>query len=284
MTPEKEQEIASRILERAELAQMTRQLRLNLGKASEKRKGDPDITEAIRKVSPKKTVDATPKSNSNSSKTKRSATPSPPPPPPSRDANIARSPATPRATKDDDVGADLLMYLATSPGASATTTSNRKGPSTPNGFSPDGTTVRLSHLKNSNVVSPPFKMNDSPMLYTLRGAHPTTPGRSDLRFNMGDYVHNLFSPSPGFSKGLHATPLSVERAHGSNVLGNSSPGGHLKPGRIMRREDSSGSIANGTNAPVIDYRIDPDGITPANGSNESATAGTGKDLAAEGGI
>ncbi|GAV52836.1 hypothetical protein ZYGR_0AI01180 [Zygosaccharomyces rouxii] len=282
MTPEKEQQIASRILERAELAQMTRQLRLNLGKASEKRKGDPDITEAIRKVSPRKTSDATPKTYSDSSKIKRCGTPPPPPPPPSRDANIARAPATPRATRDDDVGADLLMYLATSPCASTTTTSNRKGPSTPNGFSPDETTVRLSHLKNSNPVSPPFKMGDSPMMYTLRGPHPTTPGRSELRFNMGDYVHNLFSPFPGFSKGIHTTPLSMEKTQGPNVLGNSSPGGHLKPSRMVRREGTHGNGVNGIDAAMIDYKLDTDGGTHDSGSNGSTAAGTGKNLAAEG--
>ncbi|CAR26846.1 hypothetical protein ZYGR_0I01180 [Zygosaccharomyces rouxii] len=280
MTPEKEKQIASRILERAELAQMTRQLRLNLGKASEKRKGDPDITEAIRKVSPRKTLGATPRGNSSSNKPKDSGTP-PPPPPPSRDANILRAPATPRATKDDDVGADLLMYLATSPCASTTTTTNRKGPSTPNGFSPDETTVRLSHLKNSNPVSSPFKVSDSPMVYTLRGAHPSTPGRSELRFNMGDYVHNLFSPSPGFSNGIHTTPLSMEKPQTSNLLGNSSPGGHLKPSRFVRREDTSGNAVDSADTSAMEQRIDNDGGTHTDGSN-GTTAGTGKNLAAEG--
>ncbi|CDH09545.1 uncharacterized protein ZBAI_01329 [Zygosaccharomyces bailii ISA1307] len=223
MTPEKEQQIASRILERAELAQMTRQLRLNLGKASEKRKGDPEISEAIRRVSPKK----------NSHSTPQRTTGTPPPPPPSRDA--PREPATPNASRDDDGGADLLMYLATSPCASA-----KRGPSTPKAFSP-GETLRYSHLKQ-NAASSPFKVSDSPMLYMVRGAHPSTPGRNDMRFNMGDYVHNLFSPSPGVNRGgIHATPLSLEKTN-TAIMSSNSPGGHLKPGKVVRAKVNGDSL------------------------------------------
>lgn len=122
---------------------------------------------------------------------------------------------------------------------------------------------------------------------------------------MGDYVHNLFSPSPGVNRAIHATPLSMEK---TNNLNNNSPGGHLKPGRIMRREDSlviphapttddrlsidsnnsndkknSSNKKNGSNKNNSSSGPDTTALSDVNGirANKTTTAGTGKNLAAE---
>lgn len=63
-----------------------------------------------------------------------------------------------------------------------------------------------------------------------------------MRFNMGDYVHNLFSPSPGVNRGgIHATPLSLEKTN-TAIMSSNSPGGHLKPGKVVRAKVNGDSL------------------------------------------
>lgn len=160
---------------------------------------------------------------------------------------------------DNTAGADLLMYLATSPYNKSShngTPMNVRIPTTPRSyhyasqFSLNGNTVstsndavRFSHIKpsasspqstfKSNLLPnfPDESLMDSPSLYlsnnsgsvqatlspqqrrkpTTNSLHPpsnvpTTPSRElngtnfnllrTPNFNMGDYLHNLFSPSP----------------------------------------------------------------------------------------
>ncbi|SCU93866.1 LANO_0E05006g1_1 [Lachancea nothofagi CBS 11611] len=330
MSPQKEQEIALKILERAELAQMTRQLKMGLSKVATPKKSSrdnarpktrmspvklnmPPIARENTRVSPLKRNRADQESElspngaeeEHQDKTEPDAITRPSTPPRSVQKTRRRSlhseredgtdpaelavPRTPISSREtNDLGADLLMYLATSPYTSAKSTT-LQGPQTPSaavGASQgkilttpslqqqqhsSGDAVRLSHIKNqppssssssshfgfkvpnhtssstahhetpSHSSSSQFsEIMDSPQVSfymtsssprkrkgsvpsataaatttstisanTQTLAVPGTPSR-ELRtaqllatpnFNMGDYVHNLFSPSPRFTSG-----------------------------------------------------------------------------------
>ncbi|SCU93231.1 LADA_0G01992g1_1 [Lachancea dasiensis] len=310
LSPQKEQEIALKILERAELAQMTRQLKMGLSKVATPKKSSRDngrprartspvkmdlplVTLNTSRLSPLKrsrTTGETPTESEGASRrvpaprqTDSIKTPSTPP----RSSQRTRRPSvrldrdngtelavprTPKAPLDtNDLGADLLMYLATSPYTSAKS-GTQHGPQTPSiptsssgghGAIPT-TPSQNSHLKaqssssaqhfgfkvpshavsNSGFHETPSQSSsqfseimDSPQasLYMSSSsprktknppasssgpnnpttfnpptlAVPGTPSR-ELRsshllttpnFNMGDYVHNLFSPSPRVGSG-----------------------------------------------------------------------------------
>lgn len=330
LSPEKEQEITNRILKRAELAQMTRQLKMKLSKVPTSREGSPvknrrkrvadgndlEIKEAIARVSPVK-KDWTGASRLRDGKVEQEAfgqarspvkemrRPSTPPPaPPTSSSSTMRDihssmdgqamPSTPAQSRhrqktalpavistahdgkvtsypqatlstpqrgingkkgdhsENEVGADLLMFLATSPYTSSASGSRQtRMPSTPMAYMSHGVgpqdpedPIRFSHMKPSisspqstfkvpnHVISHSYNqgsshMNSSasdalieaPTIYASTanspspskrrhmvdpGLIPTTPSR-ELRsshllktpnFNMGDYVHALFSPSP----------------------------------------------------------------------------------------
>lgn len=179
------------------------------------------------------------------------------------------------ATSENEVGADLLMYLAASPYTSSSSLRGSRQayemsrlPTTPMAYhnehpaNDDDDAIRFSHMKPS-MASPQstFKvpmqvahgnlpssaphselLMDSPSLYmassmsphkrgtndhpphttssTLQPHIPSTPSR-ELRvssshllktpnFNMGDYVHNLFSPSPRVGPPSTATAASQQ--------------------------------------------------------------------------
>lgn len=334
--PEKEQEIASRILKRAELAQMTRQLKMKLGKVPtsresspvkvRKRRGDggcdPEIKEAIAKVSPVKKGRAEDEGETSEEcgspvkQMKRWSTPPPVPPTSSSSVLPDRSddmgiPTTPRRVRrshhtvppvvissangvevngrsmsmlttpkskpqgrksgsnENEVGADLLMYLATSPYTSASSAhQSTKVPSTPRNYMSNGAgledsqdAIRFSHMKpQASSPQSTFKvpthlarqgsysqghsahfpassselLMDSPAIYMATATSPekrrqlavpepsnvpTTPSR-ELRstshllrtpnFNMGDYVHALFSPSPRVASSATSRPASTQ--------------------------------------------------------------------------
>lgn len=357
MSPEKERELTSKILERAQLAQMTRQLKMGLSKVptgksssnsnsiavfsspakeenqtearlSRKRTSDEEaIQDALRRMSPLKkhlTKDET--SISTLKDYDRPSTP--PRVPPSSSASILAEPkekshsveisTTPKAvitqpiflsaqsdkllmtpkrnvinvsarvqengnpnSSDNDVAADLLMYLATSPYVSTKTPYERlpttpsmslhiNSTSNPNDLD-DGendAAVRFSHIKPSisspqstfkqpalittsgNSMSFTDTLMDSPTLYmttspsqkkkssgiasngynTNHLSHiPSTPSRelkSSLNpnafllktpnFNMGNYVHNLFSPSPR----VNLSAMSNHNSNGLQVVAN----------------------------------------------------------------
>ncbi|SCW03785.1 LAFE_0G18162g1_1 [Lachancea fermentati] len=281
LSPQKEQEIASKILERAELAQMTRQLKLGLSKVATPKKASRDAKSKVRvspvkfsipkvhteqyRISPLKRERNPEEHIDNDHEQsplkvhKRPSTPNGAEPKARRksikhdrdDIPEIAVPRTPRAAQDNDVGADLLMYLATSPYTSkqqnqlpiVSGNGKMKIPTTPSYLSqgPNGDAIRLSHIK-AHTTSPhsAFKvpnhttgttlggtpsniselmespsvalyMSPSPNKRKVSGtgpqttlAIPSTPSR-ELRsshllktpnFNMGDYVHNLFSPSP----------------------------------------------------------------------------------------
>ncbi|CAI6717749.1 BFH_HP2_G0043390.mRNA.1.CDS.1 [Saccharomyces cerevisiae] len=339
MSPEKEQELASKILHRAELAQMTRQLKLGLSNVpSTKRKQDSttkkrsgedaedvdedhktlleaispakkplhDDTNKMTVISPVKFVEKpnTPPSSrqrkaedrSQQIKPRKEDTPSTPRASatpiilphasshyqrphdknfmtPKRNNNNSsnhsnnnnnikkKAAGSKDAPQDSDntAGADLLMYLATSPYNKSShhgTPMAVRMPTTPRSYhyasqlSLNGNTagtsndaVRFSHIKpsasspqstfKSNLLPnfPDESLMDSPSLYlsnnngsvqatlspqqrrkpTTNTLHPpsnvpTTPSRElngtnfnllrTPNFNMGDYLHNLFSPSP----------------------------------------------------------------------------------------
>ena len=335
LSPEKEQEITNRILKRAELAQMTRQLKMKLSKVPTSREASPvknrrkrvvdssdhEITEAIARVSPVKKewikgrLGEDEAENASSGATspvkdlKKLGTPPPAPPTSSsscmRDLNSSRDgqamPSTPGRTRsrnrnalplvistssdgqvtqpivstpqrsvngkkgdhgENEVGADLLMFLATSPYTS-TTNSNRQTrmPSTPmaymshNGGQQDSeVAIRFSHMKPSmsspqstfkvpsHVINHNYNNHNSsevliepPSIYSSsthspspsKRRHmgvpepthiPTTPSR-ELRsshllrtpnFNMGDYVHALFSPSPRVPSTATSRPATAQ--------------------------------------------------------------------------
>lgn len=295
LSPQKEQEIALKILERAELAQMTRQLKVGLSKVATPKKSSRDNSKGSVKLSPSKFEiphvaleaerisplkrtrnfknDAIGEDSGNAledgeSPLKTQKRPSTPPraQPALRRKSFKTDrddvpellvPRTPKSSRDNnDVGADLLMYLATSP---YTSTKSGHGPQTPStntgvaniripttpshpSQNSNGDLVRLSHMKGQNA-SPNFgfkvpnhtaansthqdtpshantsysEIMDSPAVAFYMSsprkhkanaketlAIPGTPSR-ELRtaqllrtpnFNMGDYVHNLFSPSP----------------------------------------------------------------------------------------
>lgn len=169
---------------------------------------------------------------------------------------------------ENEVGADLLMFLATSPYSSATN-SNRQTrmPSTPMAYMSQGSgphdsddAIRFSHIKPSisspqstfkvpnHVISHSYNQSSSqpapgtsegllqpPSIYSTsvtspsppKRRHmgpseptfiPTTPSR-ELRssshllktpnFNMGDYVHALFSPSPRVPSAASSRPATA---------------------------------------------------------------------------
>ncbi|CCC67566.1 hypothetical protein NCAS_0A10080 [Naumovozyma castellii] len=370
MSPEKEQELSNRILERAQLAQMTRQLKLGLSKVtsntattttnnssstmskemSRKRSGDDiEIKHENTSLSPTKKQQLQEGKIISKSPLKFATTRTPPPAPPSS-AAVSNSkttnedddsqeentkedlepPSTPRAhsqavmlnsrnanatnnerifmtprrrlstslnkrnsgtNPENDAGADLLMYLATSPYTSVrqTLTENmsmtnnnnnnntnntnipysRNGgakiPSTPSSsyhnrsdeairfsnmkpsMSSPQSTFKVPHMVTNNAAiafsdvlmeSPSLYMSTSPQAssflspqkrrQSINNTHgnatlmppsqqvPTTPSRDNNNngsgtqtgitsnhtllktpnFNMGDYIHNLFSPSP----------------------------------------------------------------------------------------
>lgn len=306
LSPQKEQEIASKILERAELAQMTRQLKLGLSKVATPKKNNAKVGISPRKnrvspvrmrrltvneqsrISPLKKDRGLVQDDENASpqsplkKHKRPSTP-PGEPRTSKERNntekdeamfVQAVPTTPRnSSREEDVGADLLMYLAASPYTSTKNAAHQspsnlmqqtplnlqqgKIPVTPS-YMPqhNNEAMRYSHMKSQASLQSTFKVPgmlpassgahsqhqqsvshlssgfselvDSPSvpLYLSPPSHrrkasngtnhinvpssssalhvPSTPSR-ELRsshllktpsFNMGDYVHNLFSPSP----------------------------------------------------------------------------------------
>lgn len=359
MSPEKEQELTSKILHRAELAQMTRQLKLGLSNVpsakrnqdstAKKRSGDDEddgdenksLLEAIspakkplhddtNKMAAFSPVKFMGKPNTppcsrqrisedcpEQSKSRKEDTPSTPKasaPPiilphssshqqrsndkifmtPKRNNNNTNSNNNNNSIRkkasvskdlpqdsDNTAGADLLMYLATSPYTKSShhgTPMNVKMPTTPRSshyasqLNMNGNTgnaandaVRFSHIKPSasspqstfktNLLShfPDDSLMDSPSLYlsnnsgnaqaalspqqrrkpTTNTLHPptnvpTTPSRElnstnfnllrTPNFNMGDYLHNLFSPSPrvtlqqttsSMSTGISSAPLTA---------------------------------------------------------------------------
>ncbi|QLL33331.1 hypothetical protein HG536_0E02420 [Torulaspora globosa] len=337
MSPEKEQEIANRILKRAELAQMTRQLKMKLGKVPTSREASPvkvrkrrgdggcdeEIKEAIAKVSPVKKGCVETKAGeedhgSRSPVKQLKGWSTPPPAPPASSSSLLPDrrnqqeiPTTPRrvkghhhtvppaitssssgedvnsrtmallatpknrslgrklGTSESDVGADLLMYLATSPYLSAATAGHQPAsvPSTPRNYMSSGVAledshdaIRFSHMKHQTsspqstfkapthfvrhgtysqghaAQFPPSSselLMDSPAIYMAASSSPqkrrqlavqpptnvpTTPSR-ELRssshlwktpnFNMGDYVHALFSPSPRVTSSATSRPSST---------------------------------------------------------------------------
>ncbi|QLQ80889.1 hypothetical protein HG537_0E02440 [Torulaspora globosa] len=328
ISPEKEQEIASRILKRAELAQMTRQLKLKLGKVPTSREASPvkvrkrrgdgcdvEIQEAMAKVSPVKKgcVETRADERSRSPVRQLKGWSTPPPAPPassssllpdtSNEQEIPATPgrvrthhhtvppvvissscgedassrsmavlATPKnrsqgrkpGTNESDVGADLLMYLATSPYMAGGGASHQPAsvPSTPRNYGAaledSHDAIRFSHIKHhtpppqstfkapTNFVrhTPQFppsssELLDSPALYMAASSSPqkrrqlavqppanvpTTPSR-ELRssshlwktpnFNMGDYVHALFSPSPRITSSATSRPNSTQEMRSS---------------------------------------------------------------------
>ncbi|CAI4035821.1 hypothetical protein SMKI_14G0280 [Saccharomyces mikatae IFO 1815] len=347
MSPEKEQELASRILHRAELAQMTRQLKLGLSNVpSTKRKQDcetkkrsgedsedvddehrslleaispakkplHDDTNKMTVLSPVKFVEkpTTPpcsrqriaESRPQQLKPRKDGTPSTPRASatpiilphasshyqrphdknfmtPKRNNNNnnnirKKAPVSKDAPQESDntAGADLLMYLATSPYSKSShhgTPMSVRMPTTPRSYhyasqlSLNGTTtntandaVRFSHIKPSasspqstfktNILPnfPDESLMDSPSLYLSNNSGnvqaalspqqrrrpitntlhppsnvPTTPSRElnsanfnllrTPNFNMGDYLHNLFSPSPRVStqQGTSGTSAAI---------------------------------------------------------------------------
>lgn len=327
MSPEKQQELADRILERAELAQMARKLKLGLSKvASPKKNGggsalplgaknknryssEPDSlsipTSAGR--SRARFVSITKPSHVSESPTRRSTMKSPSRTVSSsgtgtgtgnsnammattasrrtsigRESHMPAIPSTPKAKSGhqsvsdpkgaSEEGADLLMYLATSPYASSSAGNLGAGrrpsfghssihhgiPTTPssNMYAPPATAgseshlndiTRLSHIKDRASSSSPQSTFKQPVMIPSSTMHelmqspsvamftsprrklaaddqqllvPGTPSRIGLsaasmtsdqlndsqskigsllktpNFNMGDYVHTLFSPSP----------------------------------------------------------------------------------------
>lgn len=335
MSPEKEQEIANRILKRAELAQMTRQLKMKLGKVPtsreaspvkvRKRRGDDgcdaEIKEAMAKVSPVKKgcVETTLEEGSRSPVKQLKGWSTPPPAPPASSSSLLRDrgseqevPTTPGRVRshhhtvppvvisssageeahsrsmavlstpknrsqgrklgnESDMGADLLMYLATSPYMPGTTAGQPASvPSTPRNYMSGGMAledsndaIRFSHIKHhSSSPQSTFKaphhlvrhatytqghtaqfppssselLMDSPAIYMAASSSPqkrrqlapanvpTTPSR-ELRssshlwktpnFNMGDYVHALFSPSPRVTSSATSRPSSTHEMRSS---------------------------------------------------------------------
>ncbi|CUS25009.1 LAQU0S23e00980g1_1 [Lachancea quebecensis] len=304
LSPQKEQEIALKILERAELAQMTRQLRVGLSKVATPKKSSREGVKPSSRLSPVKfeiprniqeTDRISPLKRDRSfgsqylgeecsssledgtSPSKMQKRPTTPPRVNNKlnggNAKIERDeisdllvPRTPKSSHGmNDVGADLLMYLATSP---YTSTNSGQAPQTPStmannvqtrapttpSYPPQNSSsdaVRLSQLKSQTTPPqlgfkvPGHNMASSTLQETpsQQGASyseimdspgttfyvsspqkpkpgfggnsstslqvPGTPSR-ELRsahllktpnFNMGDYVHNLFSPSPRVTSG-----------------------------------------------------------------------------------
>lgn len=342
LSPEKEQEIATRILKRAELAQMTRQLKMKLGKVPTSRESSPvkvrkrrgndgcdiEIREAMAKVSPVKKEYIKANTSDQEDETDEKGSPvkqmkrwdsSPVAPPASSSSAIqvpeelrveSDTPTTPRrvranhqtvppamrsgssgvelnsrmmamtttpksgpqgkkfGTGENDVGADLLMYLATSPYTSASSQQQTGVPSTPRnyvshqaGLDDSHDAIRFSHMKpHASSPQSTFKvpshstrrgsysqgqsahfrgssselLMDSPAIYMAASSSPqkrrqlavqeptnvpTTPSR-ELRssshlfktpnFNIGDYVHALFSPSPRVTSSATSRPASIQ--------------------------------------------------------------------------
>ncbi|CAI4049269.1 hypothetical protein SKDZ_14G0250 [Saccharomyces kudriavzevii ZP591] len=342
MSPEKEQELASKILHRAELAQMTRQLKLGLSNVpstkrkqdskTKKRSGDDedadeedkslleaispakkplhDDTNKMTVLSPMKFIEKpnTPpcsrqrisEDRPQQTKSKKEDTPSTPRASatpiilphssshrqrqndknfmtPKRNNNIRKRASVSKDVpqdSDNTAGADLLMYLATSPYNKSShhgTPMNVKMPTTPRSYhyasqlNMNGNTandaVRFSHIKPSasspqstfkSSLLPHFpdeSLMDSPSLYLSANSGnaqaalspqqrrkpitntlhppsnvPTTPSRElnstnfnllrTPNFNMGDYLHNLFSPSPRVSnqQGTSSTSTAISSA------------------------------------------------------------------------
>ncbi|CDO94517.1 unnamed protein product [Kluyveromyces dobzhanskii CBS 2104] len=341
LSPKKQQELADKILERAELAQMARKLKLGLGKVASPKKSAP--ASIISGSKNKKGTSSGPdsvniptsagRSRARSvskpnhileSPTRRSAMK-----PPSRanasnggsnnytsfnatdrenksantgadhlsvpngakiadDNSLPEIPSTPKSSSVqygggskvvNEEGADLLMYLATSPYASNNQTSNGRRPSASSNYggsmvnhgipstpmsssyvnqttvgpeSQLNDIVRLSHMKERASSSSPQSTFKQPVMIPSNSIHdlmqspsasmftsprrklatedqqllaPGTPSRIGLsaasmtsdqlndsqskigsllktpNFNMGDYVHTLFSPSPRIDTG-----------------------------------------------------------------------------------
>ncbi|CEP62411.1 Stb1p LALA0_S05e05050g [Lachancea lanzarotensis] len=287
LSPQKEQEIALKILERAELAQMTRQLKMGLGKVTTPKKslraspvklgvskatmdgarvsplkrrrsfgntlrgavgdlGD-GITE--RAKSPTKRVAATPPGSPVGNARRPSIELTAPQTPRARSSGSANGAGTGTGSEDHELGADLLMYLATSPYTSSSSkpgsNTHLQAPQTPSARIPTTPSASQTHLRTQGAAASPHSTFKVP---GLAAAHHTTPSHSasnsqfsDImespqislympsstprkrrgstvktgmgssaqnlavpgtpNFNMGDYVHNLFSPSPRVTSG-----------------------------------------------------------------------------------
>ncbi|SCU96215.1 LAME_0F15368g1_1 [Lachancea meyersii CBS 8951] len=286
LSPQKEQEIALKILERAELAQMTRQLKMGLGKVATPKKSSRVSLDGAR-VSPLKRARTRENSGSSDlgevgelrelgerrerkkSPAKRVATPPGSPLRGGREGTELPVPRTPRprtfgsatsagATHENhELGADLLMYLATSPyTSSAKPGAGLQGPQTPSAATSNGVgripitpSVPHTQLKSQGTAASPhstFKVPalavahhtplhsastsqcsdimDSPHIsFYMPSSSPRKRSESTTttklgtataaaasqnlavprtpNFNMGDYVHNLFSPSPRVTSG-----------------------------------------------------------------------------------
>ncbi|SCV00746.1 LAMI_0G07052g1_1 [Lachancea mirantina] len=291
LSPQKEQEIASKILERAELARMTRQLKLELSKVATPKKNSRETSKNRSRLSPVKfginklpnepprvSPLKTPREDETWTKERHethqsplnsSRKPSTPPATRSRrqstkiertDADELPVPRTPRiSSAENEVGADLLMYLATSPYAGKTPGYNssiggsnakirvpttpsfssqvKPHPSSPHSSfkvpshaaagisSSTGAQASQSHF-NELVDTPTValymspspqkrKMSQGGLPSSSVGANLVVPGTPSQEFrsahllktpnfNMGDYVHNLFSPSPRVTSGSHS--------------------------------------------------------------------------------
>ncbi|SCU98701.1 LAFA_0G19680g1_1 [Lachancea sp. 'fantastica'] len=296
LSPQKEQEIALKILERAELAQMTRQLKMGLGKVATPKKnsraspvklGVPTATldaarvsplkrrrspgnsgggvvgDPEREKSPTKRVAATPPGSPLGRARRPSIELTAPQTPQARSSGSATGAGTGNGSEEHELGADLLMYLATSPytsssraGSNSRSLSHPQAPQTPSaavnggGRIPTTPSVAQTHLRSQGAAASPHSTFKVP---GLAAAHHTTPSHSTSNmqfsdimespqlsfympsstprkrrgstakngaanglgftntqnltvpgtpnFNMGDYVHNLFSPSPRVTSG-----------------------------------------------------------------------------------
>lgn len=339
MTSPPDRDLAARILERAQMAQMKRKLKLGLsqvptsshtyqnghtGKKDElnDKKTNLDNTEhpPLRPLETRKRITAIPQDSKDTSPLKKHASANlkinkdlskknkfAKPKSPAKNKDIGSIPAikvpstpgrsssssnnniqtTPnrritRLSHGDDnnnndisntnsTGADLLIYLATSPYTKneSTASTRIKIPTTPRtstfGQLTADDTIRLSHLKPSltspqstlknihhnangdilggNVPNMPFNnmLLESPSLYNSNGTLAPNTGINNNNanlhlntssnvnasgfnpnllktpnFNMGDYIHNLFSPSPN----VNLNNITKERSIG-NIKRNS---------------------------------------------------------------
>lgn len=212
-TNNRQEAITDKILKKAEISRITLQLKKNLLRAGVKAQGNsPAKDDHARR---KRSSSTTKEDNSSPLKRQSVHPPSspiydstiiqPPKTPPLKAAKLptpllstpkshtAREFKTPNTKKmpsrlangDVDEGADLLMFLATSPSPATHKERDYKMPLTP------------KHVSNHLTVpsgTPPASNAHNIRMNTPGRLHPKTPN-----FSMSDYV-NFFTPSPRYSK------------------------------------------------------------------------------------